>query len=156
MERLSMENQKALSVFTNGEFGDVRTLVLDEDVWFSGEDIVTVLGYDTTKNSYSKYIKRHCDEEDYLVFKKRDLDLFGFNGAGRKGEYLINESAIYSLVFGSPLESAKKFKRWITSEVLPSIRKHGAYISADENMTTEQLVERVLTVAQNIIDQVNC
>ena len=120
-----------LQVFENAEFGKVRGLEINGESWLVGKDVVECLGYNCEQLSYTKYIKKYCDKEDYSILKKSDLDLFGMTDAGRKGEYLINESGMYALVFGSDLPSAKNFKHWVTSEVLPTIRKHGAYMTED-------------------------
>ena len=131
-----------LSIFTNEEFGEVRGIEVNGDAWLAGEDVVNRLKYDTSKNSYSKYIKRYCDEEDFILYDAKaqvqNRLQFDYKELGQRGGYLINESGMYSLVFGSKLPSAKKFKHWVTSEVLPSIRKHGAYM-------TENTIEKALT-----------
>ena len=131
-----------LSIFTNEEFGEVRGIEVNGDAWLVGEDVVNRLKYDTSKNSYSKYIKRYCDEEDFVLYDAKTQVQnglqFDYKELGQRGGYLINESGMYSLVFGSKLPSAKKFKHWVTSEVLPSIRKHGAYM-------TENTIEKALT-----------
>ena len=131
-----------LSIFTNEEFGEVRGIEVSGDAWLVGEDVVNRLKYDTSKNSYSKYIKRYCDEEDFVLYDAKTQVQnglqFDYKELGQRGGYLINESGMYSLVFGSKLPSAKKFKHWVTSEVLPSIRKHGAYM-------TENTIEKALT-----------
>lgn len=97
-----------LKVFTNEEFGEIRVLIIEEEPMFVGKDLVEKLGYNIDSVSYSKYIKKECDEEDYKIFKKSELDLFGIYDSGRKGGYLVNESGMYSLVLGSELPSAKK------------------------------------------------
>ena len=131
-----------LSIFTNEEFGEVRGIEVNGDAWLVGEDVINRLKYDTSKNSYSKYIKRYCDEEDFVLYDAKTQVQnglqFDYKELGQRGGYLINESGMYSLVFGSKLPSAKKFKHWVTSEVLPSIRKHGAYM-------TENTIEKALT-----------
>lgn len=109
-----------LQVFKNAEFGSVRTLVIDDEPYFVGKDVAGILGY-TNPN---EVIHDHVDEEDKLNSKTLssfDLDL------GQRGGWLINESGLYSLILSSKLPAAKKFKRWVTAEVLPSIRKHGVY-----------------------------
>ena len=107
---------------------DVRVL-LDEhnDPWFVGKDVCNILGYSNT----SKALADHVDSEDKLNNET-------LSSLGQRGGWLINESGLYSLVLSSKLPTAKAFKRWVTSEVLPSIRKHGAYMS-------EQTIERTLT-----------
>lgn len=105
-----------IQIFNNPEFGEIRTVVIDGEPWFVGNDVARALGYAKPRNA----IATHVDEEDAL--KQGTLT----NG-GEQSALVINESGLYSLIFGSKLESAKKFKKWVTSEVLPSIRKTGAY-----------------------------
>ncbi len=107
-----------LQVFNNEEFGQVRTVVQSEDVWFVAKDVAEVLGYNNT----SKAIQMHVDEDE-----KADLPIW--DGRQNRNQKVINESGLYSLILSSKLPSAKKFKKWVTSEVLPSIRKHGAYMA---------------------------
>lgn len=109
-----------LVAFQNPEFGEIRTLDRNGEPWFVGKDIAAVLGYSDT----NKAIGMHVDEEDKLN-DKTALSL------GQRGGWFINESGLYSLVLSSKLPTAKKFKRWVTSEILPSIRRHGMYATAD-------------------------
>ena len=105
-----------LQVFNSPEFGDIRTVEIDGEPWFVGKDVATALGYSDTSDA----LKRHVDDEDKLTRC--------FTDSGQSREmYIINESGVYSLIFSSKLEKAKAFKRWVTSEVLPAIRRHGAY-----------------------------
>ena len=101
-----------LKVFDSPEFGQVRTIVINSEPWFVGKDVAVALGYKNTSDAISK----HVDDEDKGVAK---CDTLG----GMQDLSIINESGVYSLVFGSKLPNAKKFKHWVTSEVLPSIRK---------------------------------
>ncbi|MGP1570393.1 MAG: BRO-N domain-containing protein, partial [Eubacteriales bacterium] len=102
--------------FNSAEFGNVRTVVIDGQPWFVGKDVATSLGYKDTVNA----LKSHVDDDDKLGWQ--------FTTSGQRREMtVINESGLYSLILGSKLESAKKFKHWVTSEVLPSIRKTGSY-----------------------------
>ncbi|MGE7787462.1 phage antirepressor KilAC domain-containing protein [Bacillus cereus] len=107
-----------LQVFNNEEFGQVRTVVQSEDVWFVAKDVAEVLGYNNT----SKAIQMHVDEDE-----KADLPIW--DGRQNRNQKVINESGLYSLILSSKLPNAKKFKKWVTSEVLPSIRKQGAYMT---------------------------
>lgn len=116
-----------VQTFNNNLFGAVRAIKVEEQVWFFGRDVVEDLDYDLNGNSYTKYIKRFCDEEDTLKLNNSDLDLFGIEDVGRKGETLINEYAVIDLVLQSPLPQAKQFKRWITHEVIPSVLETGSY-----------------------------
>lgn len=110
----------ALTVFNNPEFGEIRTVEIDGEPWLVGKDVALALGYSDT----DKAIRTHVDDEDKQIFKPADLA--GLDIPNR-GMSLINESGLYSLVLSSKLPSAKQFKRWVTSEVLPSIRKTGGY-----------------------------
>ena len=105
-----------LQIFQNSEFGEIRVLFKDNLEWFNTLDLCFILEYKNSRDA----VKRHVDEED--VVKHDTLS----NGGNQQMLY-VNESGLYSLIFGSKLESAKKFKRWITSEVLPSLRKTGSY-----------------------------
>ena len=107
-----------LQIFKNESFGEVRTMIIDNEPWFVGKDVAEVLGYTNPQ----KALRDHIDNEDKTL-----NELFTVNGT--KG-ILINESGLYSLIVSSKLPKAKEFKRWVTSEVLPSIRKHGAYMTA--------------------------
>ena len=111
---------ESYKTFSNNEFGEIRVLEIENGPWFIGRDIATVLGY----KNISDALKKHVDEEDKGVAK---CDTPG----GKQDLAIINESGLYSLILGSKLPNAKKFKRWVTSEVLPSIRKHGAYMTED-------------------------
>ncbi|WP_296142367.1 phage antirepressor [uncultured Anaerococcus sp.] len=110
-----------LEIFKNNDFGELRT-IKDEygEPWFVGKDVAKALGFTNTRDA----IRTHVFEED------KGVDLVDTLG-GRQKMTVVNESGLYALVFGSQLEDAKKFKHWVTSEVLPSIRKHGAYATDD-------------------------
>ena len=109
-----------LKVFKNQEFGEARTVTINDEPYFVGKDIAEILGY----QNGSRDINRHVDTED------RQKTMV-FDGNQDKETIVINESGLYSLILSSKLPSAKKFKRWVTSEVLPSIRKHGMYAIDD-------------------------
>ena len=109
-----MENK--LTIFNNNEFGEIRTLLINGEPWFLGKDVAESLGYANT----SKAIKDHVDKEDKLI------ERIVISGQNRE-VIVINESGLYSLIFSSQLQNAKKFKKWVTSEVLPQIRKTGSY-----------------------------
>lgn len=115
-----------LKIFENPAFGQVRTLELEGEPWFVGKDVAEALGYSDTFGA----LKKHVDDED-----KQNCQNDSFETP--RGMTIINESGLYSLVLSSKLPTAKAFKRWITSEVIPSIRKHGAYITPD---TLEQMI----------------
>lgn len=128
-----------LQVFNSDEFGTIRIKTIDGEPWFVAKDVADKLGYAQTSN-----MMKRIDEEDS---KSSILD-----GMNMKSS-LINESGLYSAIIGSKLDSAKRFKHWVTSDVLPSIRKNGGYIANQENLTPEQIVANALIVAQNIISQ---
>lgn len=108
-----------LQIFNNNEFGQIRSLVLDDEVWFIGKDITMALGYSNDR----KALQDNVDADDRrLIQKSPEVTLEIPN----RGITAINESGLYSLILSSKLPSAKKFKKWITSEVLPSIRKTGS------------------------------
>lgn len=116
-----------LKVFDNPEFGEIRTVDIDNEPWFVGKDVASILGYKDTVNA----LKAHVDDED-----KRGWQIT--TPSGTQQMTIINESGLYALVLSSKLPTAKAFKRWITHDVIPSIRKHGAY------MTPEKLQEAIL------------
>ncbi len=133
-----------LEIFRNPEFGEVRTMVIENEPYFVGKDIAEILGY---ANS-SKAVINHVDIED----KRKEM----LRADNQKGNVvtettLINESGLYSLILSSKLPEAKRFKRWITSEVIPSIRKNGGYIANQENLTDDELLTRAVLVAQKKI-----
>lgn len=139
---------RKIQEFENEQFGSIRTVNLDGEPWFVGKDVAEALGYVNPQ----KAIRTHIDDEDKTV-----SDLFTVNGT--KG-ILINESGLYSLIFGSKLPSAKEFKRWVTSEVLPQIRKTGGYIpvnAQDDELAimakAHRILERTLQEKDNIIEE---
>lgn len=114
-----------LKIFENAEFGQVRTVTIENEPWFVGKDVAEALQY----NEPHKAIQRHVEEDDRIKHPVTD-------STGRIQEvWVISESGLYALIFGSKLESAKRFKHWVTSEVLPAIRKTGKYQM--ENLSTE-------------------
>lgn len=135
-----------MTVFKNlvhPEFGELRTVEIDGEPWFVGKDVAAALGYTKERNALDK----HVDKDDAL---KRGVT----DSMGRTQQMtIINESGLYSLILSSKLPSAKEFKHWVTSEVLPSIRKNGAYIRNQENMTPAEIVARGLIAAQKIIEE---
>ncbi|MGC4429340.1 BRO family protein [Streptococcus suis] len=116
-----------LQIFKNEQFGEVQLVELNNEPWFVGKEIAEILGYQNP----SKALKDHVDEEDKLN-NETLLSL------GQRGGWIINESGLYSLILKSKLPQAKQFKRWVTSEVLPSIRKHGGYLT--DNKLEEALL----------------
>lgn len=123
-----------LQIFKNEEFGQVRVVMQGNVPWFVGKDVARTLGYKDTSDA----LKKHVDNEDKMTGQIAD-------SLGRKqNTYLINESGLYSLILSSKLPTAKKFKRWVTSEVLPAIRKHGLY-------ATPQAIEAILNDPDTMI-----
>lgn len=115
----------------------VRTVVRDGEPWFVGKDVAIVLGYGNTKDA----LLSHIDEEDRAILQRSENATFKIPN---RGLTIINESGLYSLIVSSKLPTAKEFKRWVTSEVLPTIRKHGAYMDTD-------IIEKTLTNPDFII-----
>jgi prophage antirepressor-like protein len=130
-------NTTAITTFNNEEFGNVRTLTIDGEPWFVGKDIAECLGYTNTRDALWKHVE---DEDKQQILKSQIATL---ENVPNRGLTFINESGIYSLIFGSKLESAKKFKRWVTSEVLPSLRKTGTYtvVAAQPSATSSIVVQ---------------
>ena len=129
-------------IFNHPEFGNLRCIEKDGEPWFVGKDVAMALGYSNTRDALS----RHVDVEDKGVVNHD-------TPSGIQKMTIINESGLYSLILSSKLPSAKEFKHWVTSEVLPSIRKNGAYIRNQENMTPAEIVARGLIAAQKIIEE---
>lgn len=123
-----------LKIFENAEFGQVRTVTIDNEPWFVGKDVADALGYSDT----NKAVAMHVEEEDKKLNDKSSSSF------GQRGATLINESGLYALIFGSKLEAAKRFKHWVTSEVLPAIRKHGAY-AVDELLNDPDMAIKAFT-----------
>ena len=122
-----------LQVFKNAEFGEIRTVTINDEVWFVGKDVAKALGY----LNASKAISDHVDIED-------KLNNDSLSSLGQRGGWIINESGLYSLILSSKLPTAKKFKRWVTSEVVPSIRKHGMY-AVDELINNPDMAIKAFT-----------
>lgn len=119
-----------LKIFDNEEFGKIRTVTIDNEPWFVGKDVATALGYAKPENAISS----HVSKED------KTSTLIQGSGSNYKSKaIIINESGLYALIFGSKLESAKRFKRWVTSEVLPALRKTGSYEMPKKRQSNERL-----------------
>lgn len=131
-----------LQIFDSPEFGQVRTIQQNGEPWFVGKDVAEILGYKDTSDA----MKKHVDIEDKLTRR------FADSGQNRE-MYIINESGLYSLILSSKMPKAKEFKRWVTSEVIPAIRKTGGYIAGSENMTDAELMAKAVLVAQSTIQQ---
>lgn len=144
--------QNEIKIFNNPEFGEIRTVMIEGEPWFVGKDVCRALGYVDTYSG----VRKNVDRED-----KRGCPVGSTSGT--QETTVINESGLYSLIFASKLESAKKFKKWVTSEVLPSIRKTGAYGRAQLPQTTDgkiallaqghtELKEEIESVRQELDD----
>ena len=132
-----------LQIFKNEEFGQVRTVLVNNEPYFVGKDVAEILGYAKPLNA----LATHVDEDDSL---KQGL----IDSMGRKQETIvINESGLYSLILSSKLPTAKRFKRWVTSEVLPSIRKHGAYMTPETIESVLLSPDTLIKLAQNLKDE---
>ena len=132
-----------LQIFNSDEFGEIRTVQIKDDVWFVGKDVAQALGYSNTADA----ILKHVDEDDKLTSQ---IAIAGQN----RNVICINESGIYALVFGSKLESAKRFKHWITSEVLPQIRKTGSYAMAKSPTELMVLMAQELDKQAKAVEEV--
>lgn len=132
-----------LQIFKNAEFGAIRTLTINGEPYFVGRDVAEILGYSNSR----KALADHVDEEDKGVTK---CDTLG----GTQEMTVINESGLYSLILGSKLPTARKFKRWVTSEVLPTIRRHGVYAVDEVLANPDMLIEALLQLkAEREINQ---
>lgn len=133
-----------IKIFESKEFGSVRTVTINDEPWFVGKDVAEALGYKDTSDA----LKRHADDEDKLTRC--------FTDSGQSREmYIINESGLYSLILGSKLESAKRFKHWVTSEVLPSIRQNGTYQKPMTALEQLQLTQQAVMEVNTKVDAVN-
>ena len=130
VKKESTADQLQQMVFDNADFGEVRTVVIDGEPWFVGKDVAQCLGY----TNPSKALADHVDDDDKLNNKT-------LSSLGQRGGWLINESGMYALIFGSKLEKAREFKRWVTSEVLPTLRKTGHYEVAANQSVNQLLAE---------------
>ena len=131
-----------LQIFNSPDFGQIRTIQKNGEPWFVGKDVAEILGYKDTSDA----MKKHVDIEDKLTRR------FADSGQNRE-MYIINESGLYSLILSSKMPKAKEFKRWVTSEVIPAIRKTGGYIAGSENMTDAEIMAKAVLVAQSTIRQ---
>ena len=130
-----------LKIFSNEEFGEIRTVTIDGEPWFVGKDLANTLGY----QNGSRDINRHVDEED-----RRKVMIF--DGNQDKETIVINESGLYGLILSSKMPNAKKFKHWVTSEVLPSIRKHGMY-AVDDLLNNPDMAIKAFTALKEERDK---
>lgn len=130
--------------FKNQEFGELTVIEKDDELYFIGKEVAEKLGYTNTR----KAILDHVENEEKGVTK---WDTPG----GAQNIIIINESGFYSLIFSSKLQASKKFKNWVTKEVLPSIRKNGGYITNQENLSNEEILANAVLLANNLILEKN-
>lgn len=138
-----------LKVFQNEEFGEVRSLVINNEPWFVGKDVAKALGYENP----SKAIRDHVEEEDKKVGVQNVTPYISDNLGRKQYPTFINESGVYSLIFGSKLPSAKKFKHWVTSEVLPTLRKTGKYEIPKDPMSALKLMFEAQTQTNEKVEK---
>lgn len=134
---------ESLKIFNNHEFGKIRTIVDENnEPWFVGKDIAEILEYASPANA----IKKHIEDEDKGVTEL-------MTPGGKQKMTIINESGLYSLIFSSKMDKAREFKRWVTSEVLPAIRKDGGYMLANKNDSEEEIMARAVLIAQKSMER---
>lgn len=130
-----------ITIFHSKEFGDMHTIAQNGQPWFIGKEVASILGYTNSR----KALNDHVDAEDKGV-TKRDTP------GGKQAVTIINESGLYSLILSSKLPGAKRFKHWVTSEVLPAIRKTGGYIPVDSGMSDMEVLARAVLISKKTID----
>lgn len=130
-----------IQIFNNPEFGSIRSVRKNGEPWFVGKDVAEILGYESPRSAVSKKV----DAEDRGVSKMA-------TPSGIQEMTLINESGLYSLILSSKLPTAKKFKHWVTSEVLPAIRKTGGYIPVNQGMSDMEVLARAVLISKKTID----
>lgn len=139
---------KKVQIFQNKKFGEVRGILINNEPYFIGKEIATVLGYVDTKSA----IADHVDKEDRTIIQKGQIATLEIPN---RGLTIINESGLYSLILSSKLPKAKQFKRWVTSEVLPQIRKTGGYIPIEKEMSEAEIMAKALLISQKTIEKKN-
>jgi prophage antirepressor-like protein len=131
-----------IQVFKNDRFGEVRTMVINDEPWFVGKDVASVLGYERADNA----IRSHVEEEDKLMHQ--------ISASGQRRQMtIINESGLYALILSSKLPQAKDFKRWVTSEVLPQIRMTGGYIPVGKDDDEDAIQRKAIDIMNRTIEQ---
>ena len=130
-----------ITISHSKEFGDIHTITKNGQPWFIGKEVASILGY----TNPLKAIRDHVDEEDKGVNET-------FTPGGKQAVTIINESGLYSLILSSKLPGAKRFKHWVTSEVLPAIRKTGGYIPVDSGMSDMEVLARAVLISKKTID----
>lgn len=152
VKKESTVDQLQQMVFDNADFGEVRTVVIDGEPWFVGKDVAECLGY----SNASKAVIKHVDKEDKQMIMINIADSQNGNvPIGKTKTAFVNESGLYALIFGSKLEKAREFKRWVTSEVLPTLRKTGHYeVAADQgvNQLLAEFGDFKVTYVQQMVE----
>ena len=161
MHLVNQQDNNFIKIFNHSLFGNVRLIMLNNEPWFVGRDVADVLGYSNS----NKAIQMHVDNEDKVLRSQLGRELGKlFNSVkdiqkafGRQDNWFINESGLYSLIFSSNLPQAEHFREWVTSEVLPSIRKNGMFIT-EKNIEKlledpEEFLKTAVAVAQQILDK---
>ena len=162
MER-NIQTSKVMEIFNNEDFGQVRVLIINDEPYFVGKDVANSLGYgggNIKSRALTNAIKDHVDEEDKILLSYEDFKEYqngDLKNISHYGAYVINESGLYSLILSSKLEGAKRFKRWITSEVLPSIRNKGSYDAIDNSLDlikdeTEKLLKKGIYQLEKVLE----
>lgn len=136
-----MSAMSSMTVFRDERFGEVRTATINGEPWFVGKDVAEMLGY----QNGSRDINRHVDEEDRNMITVND-------GRQNRDVIIINESGLYSLILSSKLPAAKEFKRWVTTVILPALRKTGSYIVGEEHMDEDELIRQGYMALQRKLD----
>ena len=150
-----------IMTFVNEEFGSVRSTMINGEPWLVGKDIATILGYE----NQNRDIIRHVDEEDRLILNQETQYRFGiefdYRALGQRGGWMVNESGFYSLVLASKLPGAKRFKRWVTADVLPTMRRTGGFVSNEDMFVETYLpfaddaVKNLFKLQCQVINQLN-
>ncbi|MDU2492069.1 MAG: BRO family protein, partial [Clostridium celatum] len=142
MENIKHKHKEGVQLFVNKELElEVRAVEIDGEGWLVGKDITEALGYSNSSDA----LKTHVDDEDKC--KRDEIVIRDTIGRNQK-PVLINESGLYSLILRSDMPNAKRFKRWVTSEVLPQIRKTGGYIPIEEEMSEAEIMAKALIISQ--------
>ena len=141
-----------IKIFENKEFGRIRTVVINDEPYFVGKDVAEILGY----SNINKAVAIHVDDEDKKILDFKGFSHFGitlWNENDFSNKTVINESGVYSLIFGSKLPTAKKFKHWVTSEILPTIRKTGGYVSNEDIRAVRKMfsMKIILIIKRKVI-----
>ena len=155
MKNIKHKHREEVQLFVNKELElEVIAVEINGEGWLVGKDVVASLAY---KKNYTDVLKQHVDEEDKILINSETHHLYGdklyYKEIGQRGGWLINESGLYSLVLGSKLPGAKKFRRWVTSEVLPQIRKTRGYVPISEDDDEASIMAKALEIAHRTLNK---